>query len=60
MTSGSQNKKKARRSAKKKGYYQQQFYRTATNKIRRLRKRTEFDPTALAAIDKLKVVTTRG
>lgn len=53
MISGAQNKKKARRSQKKKGYYAKQFYRTVQNKIRRPRKRLDFDPTAQAAINRL-------
>lgn len=44
---------KLRRCAKHKGMYAAQFRRTAKNKINRLKKRVEFDPTARPAIDRL-------
>lgn len=54
MTKGVQNKKKAHRASKKTGYYTRQYYRTIQNKIKRLRKRVDFDPTAAASIERLK------
>lgn len=41
------------RSGKDKGYYAQGYIRTARNKIRRLTRRLDFDPTAGKAIDRL-------
>ena len=53
MAASSGNKAKGRQSNKKKTYYARQFERTKSNKIRRLRKRMDWDKSAGPRIGQL-------